>query len=35
MNGIIMELGFSLDLDSAGDWRFAIGRFEFQSEGFK
>lgn len=36
MNGIIMELGFSLDLDSAREyWRFAIGRFEFQSEGFK
>ena len=36
MHGIIMELGFNLDLDSARElWRFAIGRFDFQSEGFK
>jgi len=36
MNGIIMELGFNLDLDSARElWRFAIGRFDFESEVFK
>ena len=36
MHGIIMELGFNLDLDSARElWRFAIGRFDFPSEGFK
>ncbi len=33
MHGIIMEMGFRLDLDSAKEcWRFAISRFDFKSE---
>ncbi len=36
MHGIIMEMGFNLDLDSAKEcWRFAINRFDFKSEGLK
>jgi len=36
MHGIIMEMGFNLDLDSAKEcWRFAMSRFDFKSEGLK
>lgn len=34
MHGIIMEMGFRLDLDSAKEcWRFAMSHFDFKSEG--
>ncbi len=36
MHGIILEMGFNLDLDSAKEcWRFAMSRFDFKSEGLK